>query len=67
MSLPLALILVLVGLLLLLIGLDAFSAIQAAFGRLFAGDFGNGTMWLVVAGCIILAVGLIGGARQRRV
>lgn len=57
MKMPLALALVVVGIALLIFGLNSSSSIQDAFSRLFSGQFTDRTMWLIVGGSVCLFVG----------
>ena len=61
-----ALALLVVGIILLLIGLGSFDSIQNAFSRLFHGHLNDGTMWLIVGGCVLFLVGLFGCYRVMR-
>ncbi|MBA2479249.1 MAG: DUF3185 family protein [Planctomycetes bacterium] len=66
MKMPIALAFVVVGVVLLVIGLGSVDSIQNSFSRLFRGHLTDRTMWLIVGGCVCLAVGLFGGFRSRR-
>lgn len=66
MKMPLALALVVVGIALLIFGLNSSSSIQDAFSRLFSGQFTDRTMWLIVGGSVCLLVGLFGSFFSRR-
>lgn len=67
MKMPLALALLILGLVLLLIGLDSAGAIQNAFSRLFSGQFGDHTVWLIVGGLLCFVAGLFGCHHSRRI
>jgi len=67
MNMPIALALLLVGILLLLVGLNAGDPIASAFSRLFSGKFSDRTTWLIVVGCICAIAGLVGCYRSRRI
>jgi len=68
MNTPIALALafVVVGIVLLIFGLNSADSIQGAFSRLFSGHHTDKTMWLIVGGCVCLVVGVLGGIRNRR-
>ncbi len=67
MNMTFALVLTIVGIVLLLIGLDAADAIQNAFSRLFSGHLTDHTVWLTVGGIICVIIGLGGCYRSRRI
>ncbi len=67
MKMSLALALLIIGMVLLLIGLDSFPAIQSAYAHLFSGHFSNSTMWLVVGGSFSFVIGLVGCYHSRRI
>jgi hypothetical protein len=66
MNIPIALSLLIAGLVLLLFGLDSYNSIQEAFSRLFSGHLSDRTMWLIVAGSVCFIVGLYGCYRSGR-
>ncbi|HYE07469.1 MAG TPA: DUF3185 family protein [Planctomycetota bacterium] len=66
MKMSLAIALVIVGIVLLIVGLGSADSIQNAFSRLFSGELTGKTMWLIVGGCVLAVVGLIGCMRSRR-
>jgi hypothetical protein len=66
MNIPLALTLIVAGIVLLVIGLGSMDSIQNAFSRLFTGHLTDHTMWLVVGGSVCLIVGIFGCYRSRR-
>ncbi len=66
MNVPVALVLVVVGIVLLIFGLSSADSIQSAFSRLFSGHPTDKTMWLIIGGCVCLVLGVLGGFRGRR-
>lgn len=66
MQFPLAIILLVVGILLLLFGLSATDSIQNAFSQLFTGHLTDNTMWLIVGGSVCLVAGIYGCYRTTR-
>ena len=62
----LALALVVVGIVLLIFGLNSADSIQSSFSRMFSGRPTDKTMWLIVGGSVCLALGVLGGFRSRR-
>lgn len=66
MKMPLALAFVVIGIALLIFGLNSTDSIQNAFSRLFSGQFTDSTMWLIVGGSVCLIVGLFGSVFSRR-
>lgn len=66
MKMPIALAFVVVGIALLIFGLNSSDSIQNAFSRLFTGQFTDRTMWLIVGGSACLIVGLFGSFYSRR-
>ena len=66
MNMPVALALIVVGIVLLIFGLGSADSIQNAFSRAFTGHFTDRTMWLIVGGCICFVVGVLGCYRYRR-
>lgn len=67
MNMPLAIALIVIGIILLLMGLGSTDSIQNAFSRLFSGNFTDRTMLLIVGGCVLLAVGVFACYRNRRI
>lgn len=66
MKMPLAIVLIVIGLVLLIMGLGSTDSIQNAFSRLFTGNFTDRTMLLIVGGCVVLVIGIFGCYRNRR-
>ena len=66
MKMPLALAFVVVGIVLLIFGLNSADSIQDSFSRFFSGQFSDRTMWLIVGGSVCLVVGLYGSFNRRR-
>lgn len=66
MNMPIAIVLTVIGILLLVFGLGSVDSIQNSFSRLFSGHLTDRTMWLIVGGCVCMAVGLFGCYRSRR-
>jgi hypothetical protein len=66
MKIPIALVFLVVGLLLLIFGLNSSDSIQNAFSRLFSGHLTDRTMWLIVGGCVCFSIGLFGCFSNRR-
>ncbi len=66
MNLPIALALIVIGIVLLIAGLGSADSIQNAFSRLFSGHLDDRTMWAIVGGCICAADGLVGCYRCKR-
>jgi hypothetical protein len=66
MNMPLALALTIIGIVLLMLGLGSADPIENAFSRLFNGHLTGQTMWLIVGGCLSIAVGLVFCYRNRR-
>ncbi len=66
MNLPLALTLIVAGIVLLIFGLGSADTIQDAFSRLFSGHFNDRTMWLIVGGTIVFIAGVFGCYRSSR-
>ena len=67
MNMPLAIVLLVAGIALLLFGLGSTDSINNAFSRVFTGHYTDRTTWLIVGGCVLVAVGLLGCFRSRRV
>ncbi len=65
MNKPISIALVVVGIILLIFGLNSADSIQSAFSRVFSGRPSDESMWLIVGGCICLAIGAFGGFRSR--
>ncbi len=66
MKIPIALAFLVVGLLLLIFGLNSSDSIQNAFSRLFSGHLTDRTMWMIVGGCVCFIIGLYGCFLNRR-
>jgi len=66
MKMTVAIVLILIGLVLLIMGLGSTDSIQNAFSRLFTGNFTDRTMLLIVGGCVLLVVGVFACYRNRR-
>lgn len=67
MKMPLALAILVVGIILLLFGLNSSESIQDSFSRFFSGQFSDRTMWFIVGGSVCVVVGLYGSYFNRRV
>jgi hypothetical protein len=65
MTKPIALIFLVAGLILLIVGLNLADSFQDAFSRLFSGHLSDRTVWLVVGGAVCLVVGLFGCFQRR--
>ncbi len=66
MKMPVALGLIVAGILLLLFGLGSVDSIQNSFSRLFTGHFTDRTMWLIVGGSLCFVAGVVGCYRSRQ-
>ena len=66
MKMALAIVLIIIGLVLLIMGLGSSDSIQNAFSRLFTGNLTDRTMLLIVGGCVLLVVGVFACYRNRR-
>lgn len=66
MKMALAIVLIVIGLVLLIMGLGSSDSIQNAFSRLFTGNLTDRTMLLIVGGCVLLVVGVFACYRNRR-
>jgi hypothetical protein len=66
MNMPIALALLITGIVLLIFGLGSADSIQNAFSRFFTGHFTDRTMWLIVGGCVCAVAGLVGCYRRQR-
>ncbi|HEX3132264.1 MAG TPA: DUF3185 family protein [Planctomycetota bacterium] len=66
MKISIALAFLVIGIALLIFGLNSVDSIQSVFSRLFSGQFTDRTMWLIVGGCVCLVVGLLGSFYSRR-
>ena len=67
MNISIALVLLVAGIALLILGLGSTDSINNAFSRVFTGHYTERTTWLIVGGCVMVAVGLFGCYRSRRV
>lgn len=67
MNMPIALALLVAGIVLLIFGLNSADSIQNSFSRIFSGHPTDKTMWLIVGGSICLVLGVFGCYRSRRV
>ena len=66
MNMPIAIVLLIAGVALLVFGLGSTDSIQNAFSRVFTGHYTDRTTWLIVGGCVLFAIGLLGCFRSRR-
>lgn len=66
MKMPVALAILVVGIILLLFGLNSSGSIQDSFSRFFSGQFSDRTMWFIVGGSVCVVVGLYGTYYNRR-
>ncbi len=67
MKMPIALAILVVGIILLLFGLNSSQSILDSFSRIFSGQFSDRTMWFIVGGSVCVVVGLYGTYNNRRV
>lgn len=67
MKMPLALAILVVGIILLLFGLNSADSITDSFSRFFSGHFSDRTMWFIVGGSVCVVVGLYGSYYNRRI
>ncbi|MBA3698872.1 MAG: DUF3185 family protein [Planctomycetes bacterium] len=67
MKMPIALAILVVGIILLLFGLNSSQSILDSFSRIFSGQFSDRTMWFIVGGSVCVVVGLYGTYYNRRV
>ncbi len=66
MNKPLAIALLIVGIILLIVGLGSMDSIQNSFSKLFSGELTDKTMWMIVGGCVCFVVGILGCFRSSR-
>lgn len=66
MNMPIAILLLVAGLILLIFGLNSSDSIQNAFSRMFSGHLTDRTMWLIVVGSVCTVLGLYGCFHRRR-
>ena len=66
MNIPLALIILVVGIVLLVVGLGSADSIQNSFSRMFTGHLTDRTTLFIVGGCVCMLAGLVGVYRARR-
>ena len=66
MKMPLALVILVVGIILLLVGLNSSGSIADSFSQFFTGHFSDRTMWFIVGGSVCVVVGLYGSFYNRR-
>jgi hypothetical protein len=64
MKMPIALALIVAGIVLLVFGLGSADSIQNAFSRLFTGQPTDKTLWLIVGGSVCFVVGVFGCYRS---
>lgn len=67
MKMTLALSFLVVGIILLLFGLNSADSINDSFSRMFSGQFSDRTMWFIVGGSVCVVLGLFGSFYNRRV
>ena len=67
MNMSIAIVLLVAGIALVIFGLGSTDSIQNAFSRVFTGHYTERTTWMIVCGCVLVAVGLLGCYRSRRV
>ncbi len=65
MTFPISLILLIVGIVLLIFGVNANDSIASHFSNLFTGHPTDRTVWLLVGGGVCTLVGLAGMLRPR--
>jgi protein-S-isoprenylcysteine O-methyltransferase Ste14 len=66
MNMPIALALVVAGVVLLIFGLGSTDSIQNAFSRMFSGHLTDKTIWMIVGGCVLTVLGIFGCYRSAR-
>jgi uncharacterized membrane protein len=66
LSTSLAVALLVAGIVLLIFGLNSADAIQSASSGLLSGHPTDTSVWLIVGGCVCVALGVLGGFRSRR-
>jgi len=65
MKMPLSLAILVVGIILLLYGLNSSQSIKDSFSRFFSGQFSYRTMWFIVSGSVCVVIGLYGSFYNR--
>ena len=66
MNMSLAIVLLIAGSVLLILGIGSTDSIQNTFSRIFTSHYVERTTWLIVGGGILVALGLLGCYRSRR-
>jgi hypothetical protein len=66
MKTPIALAILVVGIILLIFGLNSADSISDSFSRFFSGQFSDRTMWFIVGGSVCVVLGLYGSYHGRR-
>ncbi len=66
MNFPIALALIVAGVVLLIFGLSSMDSIQNAFSRAFSGHLTDRTMWMIVGGSICFVAGVFGCYRNSK-
>lgn len=56
MNISIALVMLVAGIALLIFGLGSTDSINNAFSRVFTGHYDERTTWLIVGGCVLVAV-----------
>lgn len=60
-----SLALLVVGVVLIIYGVNALDSVSSSFSRFFTGSPTDKTMWLLIGGVVCAAIGLTGMARRR--
>lgn len=60
-----SLALLVVGVVLIIYGVNALDSVSSSFSRFFTGSPTDKTMWLLIGGVVCAAIGLTGVARRR--
>lgn len=63
---PLGIVLVLIGIVLLVLGFAASESISSSFSKLFTGEPSDRSIWLMLSGVVVVAVGATLGWRRSR-
>ena len=63
---PLALVLVLIGLVLFILGVAASESVASSFSKFFTGEPSDRSIWLMLGGLVAMAIGATLGWRGSR-